>query len=512
MSFISILFNKSESQIKALHSEPPEFFIDLNLDQIIDAITEKWFEYNLKPFFYFHLCEINEIKYRQEVFNDLESESLYKLVKLFTEKMREVHKLLKLSEKVSYKYQKEIWFLYAAEIYCQAIKNFIIGLLSEPLNSRGFISFKEFLINYSASIDFTTIDEEANLLKIELEKVKYHIIINQGSFTVQQYAEGIDLSNEINKIFEKFRQNPVSNYLVKYDSSPENMNHVEAKILEFVAQLNQNLFSRLENFYITHKGFINKNIEEFDREIHFYISYREYIKKFIDIGLQFCSPQIVNTTKATYNIEGFDLALAQKLYEINKSIVCNNFYLKDKERIIVVTGPNQGGKTTFARMFGQLHYLASIGCMVPGKSARLFIFDKLFTIFEKSEKVENLRGKLEYDLTRIHYVLENSTTQSIIIINEIFNSATLYDIIFLSKKIIERILKLDLICVCVTFLDELASFSKQTVSMTSTIVPENPALRTFKIIRQQADGLAYAMAIAEKYKLTYNQIKERILK
>ncbi len=527
MCSVSILFDKPEDQRTAEHAELPLFFIDLNLDQVVDAIVGNYSEYELKPYFYFPLSDLTAVLYRQEVFHDLEITSLYEHVKYFAERMSEVRKHLKLVDKLYYKRQKEIWYLYAVEIYCDTVNKFKTDLSSTQLDSRGFLAFREYLTSYIASTNFKLLAEEVSRLKSDLENVKYRIIIQDNSFTVQNYEPGVDYSSEIEATFEKFKQGAVKNYLVKYDLVSQDMNHIEAQILDFVAMLNSDVFSRLEYFTNRNKNFIDETISVFDREIHFYISYLEHIKKIKDSSLQFCYPKISDTSsqgtspkgtgKEIYDYEGFDLALAQKLNNLptgqagnNGQIVCNDFYLKDKERIIVVTGPNQGGKTTFARMFGQLHYLASLGCPVPGREAQLFLFDNIFTQFERAEKVENLRGKLEDDLTRIHSILERATFRSILIMNEIFNSTTIQDVSFLSTKIMEKILGLDLLCIWVTFIDELASFNEQTVSMTSTVVPENPVLRTFKVIRRPADGLAYALAIAEKYRLTYSHIKERI--
>ncbi len=66
------------------------------------------------------------------------------------------------------------------------------------------------------------------------------------------------------------------------------------------------------------------------------------------------------------------------------------------------------------------------------------------------------------------------------------------------EKVLERLIELDLLCVCVTFMDELSSLGPQTVSLVSTVVPDNPAERLSRVVRQIADGRSYAMSIAEK--------------
>lgn len=509
MFFHSILFERTEDSIKKETLEAPIFFVDLNLDQIIDVITVGKQEYNLKPFFYTSLNDIDAIKYRHEIMRDIENKILFEHIKSFGQEMRAMREYLAQADKLYYKYQKERWFSDAVKIYCDAVNCLVHDLSTADLKSRGFLVFREYLTNYAKSDSFTLLLAETEKLKTDLSAVKYCLLIKGDSIKVRKYESEIDYSTDVEKTFERFKQGAVKDYGLKFSTSPD-MNHVEAEVLDLVAQLYPDIFLNLDNYCVKNSNYLNEKIGVFDREIQFYIAYLEYVAIFKRAGLNLCYPQISNKDKEVYDYEGFDLALTYKLISENSSVVCNDFYLKAKERIFVVSGPNQGGKTTFARTFWQLHYLASIGCPVPGREAQLFLFDKLFTHFEREENIKNLRGKLQDDLVRIYNILNQSTSNTIIIMNEIFTSTTLKDAIFLSKKIMGKIIKLDLLCVCVTFIDELTSLSEKTVSMISTIVPENPALRTYKIIRMPTDGLSYAMSIAEKYRLTYDCLMERI--
>ena len=510
MTFVSVLFARQEDQVAAQRATKPLFFKDLNIDQIVNSATVDRSEYALEPFFSYPLTQIDPILYRQEVFKDLDHAPLLEQVRLFARAMREIRATLDQSAKGYYRHHKQAWFLDAVRFYCDAVRRFAADLSAAAIESRGLRGFREYLVSYVSGARFQFLAQEAHTLGAHLAEVDYCVLIGGGGFTVRNYKSEADYSAEILDTFDKFKQGAVNDYLAQYRSAPEAMNHIEAKIVEFVAKLHPDLFSRLSSFCELNSGFIDETIEAFDREIQFYVAYLEYVSKFTAHGLQFCFPRLSTVSKAVHACEAFDLALAQKLLGAGASIVCNDFVLSGRERILVVTGPNQGGKTTFARMVGQLHYLASIGCPVPGRTAQLFLFDQLFTHFEREERVETLRGKLEDDLVRVHDILDRATSRSVVIMNEIFTSTTLADQIFLSKRVMGRLLQLDLIGVWVTFVEELASFSDQTVSMVSVIAPDDLTLRTFKIVRRPADGLAYALAIAKKYQLTYEQIRERM--
>jgi DNA mismatch repair protein MutS len=506
MSFRSILYDRPAD---AAAGADLSVFTDLNLDQVFAAVAAGRDEYDLMPFFSTPLHDVQSVDYRHQVLRDMEDGALSGALAEFADRMHDMRKHLEQSAKLSYRYQKESWFLDAARIYCQAVSALSDRLTAINPISRGFIAFREYLAGYTASRAFTGLVADIDKVTGGMALVQYCVTIRGNRVKVTRYEGEQDYGEQVQRTFAKFAQRAVKDYRASFRNWPD-MNHVEAHILDLVARLYPEVFGVLDEFCARHASYLDETIRVFDREVQFYAAYLAFIAPMRKAGLEFCYPDLSAESKQLSVRGCFDLALAAKLRPRAAAVVRNDFHLAGRERVFVVTGPNQGGKTTFARTFGQLHYLASLGYPVPAREAALFLPDRVFTHFEREEDLATLHGKFEDELIRIRDVLDQATEASVLVMNESFASTTLQDAARVGERVLDRMTRLGLLGVYVTFVDELASISEACVSMVATVVPDNPAERTFKLVRKPADGLAYAAAIAGKYGLTYRQLQERL--
>jgi DNA mismatch repair protein MutS len=180
----SVLFDGSQDSVARRESVVPEFFVDLNLDQIVEAITAGRPEYDLKPFFHAPLRRIETIRYRHEVFRDLEDPKLLANIRKFAQGMRDVRVHSALSAKLHDRFHKEMWFVHAVEIYCTAVQQFAADLAGARLKSRGLLAFRDFLSGYVGSAGFASLRDEAKSITRDLSELNYSIAIYGGDLSL----------------------------------------------------------------------------------------------------------------------------------------------------------------------------------------------------------------------------------------------------------------------------------------------------------------------------------------
>ena len=486
----------------------PGFSFDVGLDRVVEGMLAGLDRYRLEPVAYRRLSSPEAVRFRQDVFRDVEESALAERLRVFGDRMTAVRRDLDLAARLRLGLQRQGTFLSAARAYCIAVRGLAQDLTDAKARSAGVRRVLRYVDAYRSSPGFRSLDHESSQVEYALEEIVYCLDVGHRSVRVTRFEGQADAAQQIERTFGRFRGDGAVQAGVRSDAAPD-LDEVQAAILTSVAALFPEPFAQLDVFCRTHQQFADPTLRGLERQTAFYLGYLDYIRPLRRAGLPFCYPQVSRSKEV--RVDGaFDLALATEAVSRGRSVVANDVRLEGDERVLVVTGPNQGGKTTFARMFAQLHHLGALGCPVPGTSARLLLPDQILTHFDRQENLEDLRSKLEDDLVRVREVLRRATPQSIVVANELFASASPADAEDLGRRIIEEIIARDLVAVYVTFADELASLGPQVVSMTATVEPEDPRVRTYRVVRRPADRRAYAVAIARRYGLDRETLRERL--
>lgn len=488
----------------------PPFAIDLHLDEVAVALERERAGPGSGALAFTRLRDPDAIGFRHEVFRDLESPSLRGALTEFTARMQTVHDHLTHAAGIAHPPERQRWRLEAADTYGVAVVAVAAAMEEASPASRGLVAAHAALRAYVASDAFTDLVADTGRLLAELAGVTYRLRIDENRIVVGRHDGESDYGAEVLATFARFRRSSVPTPVPVDVFSTVDMNPVEVEILDKIRRLHPAVFRALEAFSQRHGAFLDPAVATFANELRFYLAWLGLIRPLQDAGLPFCYPEVSATDTALEARDLFDLALALRRDPVGEGIVTNDLQLSAAEQLLVITGPNQGGKTTFARAIGQLHHLAAIGVPVPGSHARLGLGNAVHTLFARAEDPSDLTGRLEAELTRARQILDALRPGDVVIMNESFASTTADDSLALDRALVGEITGRGAVCVVVTFLTELAAVDPAIASLTGVMDPLDPTRPTFRLERRPADPLAHARAVADIHGLGYDAIRERL--
>lgn len=498
MGFVSILnpMLKPETEMVT-----PSFFVDLNLDQIVKQI-QRMIAFPVEKYFYCLPDTREGEAYRRGVYGDVKKPEVYEALVRFLGMQEAWSEAKEAKSRMEREEQTWVWHIQEVSKYCDLFTALYEALRGREMSSEGMQEFYAYLAKEVESEAFQDMKREAadlfayvKELHVRLECTGDMIYVSRG---------------QVEGSYQRFLQANFgeTNLTMKSPfSGRDDLTNLEGAILEQVAREEKPFFKKAKAFFISHTDYEDQLLVRFGQEISYYLSYCMFQRFMESKGFVFASP----TTDAKKDMGAlglYDLALAFANQKVEKPVVSNDFLYTGEENFLVVTGPNQGGKTTFARSLGQLVYLTKMGFDVPATAANVHEFSTILTHFSVEESVETGRGKLMDELVRLKPMMEAHVTNAFVVINELFTTAANYDACIMGKKVLEHFIGADCRGIYVTHLKELTTAHPGAVSMRAMV--DNDNIQSFKICRSQADDSVCAMNQVNKYRLTYEQLQVRL--
>ena len=337
---------------------------------------------------------------------------------------------------------------------------------------------------------------------------------------------------------DRFKSGDFFNKVMRLDFKDDDMTCI-ANLIPFQKNQNENQQMALMNaFHNAIADIFKTSIRSWKRTVQYYVLDNtdfllqmmpeiEFVTKATQLirelqaqGCPLCTPEILDTNMQQNYFRTKGLCNPVIALKTDETQVPNDFTFDSDAMIYVITGPNRGGKSVLTCAVGHAFAMAQLGLPVCAEEAILSPCDQIFTHFPTGSEDTVEKGRLGEECARLNAILDNVTSQSLVLLDESLSSTGSYEGAYIASEVLAGFSLVGCRLIFSTHLHDLAAsveeINQKCIPMGGVPIDNMVAevcddgRRTFRIIRKKPDGKSYAKDIADKYGLSFDTICKKI--
>lgn len=211
----------------------------------------------------------------------------------------------------------------------------------------------------------------------------------------------------------------------------------------------------------------------------------------------YCRP-VLHETREIRVVDGKHPVIAQLL---GRDFIANNAVLTEHERLLVITGPNMGGKSTYLRQVALISLMAQCGSFVPAQAAYLPIIDRIFTRVGAGDSLAEGKSTFLVEMEETAVICTQATARSLVILDEVGRGTSTYDGLAIAQAVLEFLYhQVRPLCLFATHYHELTQLETQLPGVinyhAASKSRDRGVLFLHKIIRGPAQG-SFGIEVAQ---------------
>lgn len=549
---VSLLWPHAKPSTVPRHWQPHSA-ADLGLELIIGALNFDGKHADSMKHILLSLCDEPEtIRYRQAIIEDfLSAPGLIEQLEALLPQLSDLTYYAKMSNLQALPFQKTLGRLGELELYMEIIKKLDAAFeeLGTVLKSAGLIKLRQMIHQRAQD---TTFKHMQNILPEMLAKSRGiksltlginldHNLMPIGATIISINSESFQGSSFLKKLFggrddfqgiAQLHSVPMRNVqtadgrLVPTSQRADPMLFPLFKDLDFlIADAFRPVEAALKSFLQISTEFL----AALEPEVVFYLGAVRLIRQLQCAGLPMCRAEVIDLEARQCIIQDcYNLHLALQTISREGSsapgreVVVNDVRFDDEGRILIITGPNQGGKTTYIQGLALAQLFFQAGLYVPGSKAAISPVDGIYTHFPVEEKPNAHLGRFGEEAQRLNEIFLEVTRYSLVLLNESLSSTASGESLYLARDIVRSFRLLGLRAAYTTHMHELAASAddlnattpgdSKVLSLVAVAQTEpggavgGSIKRTYKIVASPPMGRSYADELAARYGISFEKI------